>query len=373
MALGVLGLGGLGSWGLQLAYRQLRFFIGDPALGTWVKLSFGLLQAIYWFFALWIAASQVRSLDPLRFLVSSVLGVGTGLAGQVWQAPIITVDKMRFSLGTLLVLLVLALAVFWASRVLAGLFKRLVLARLNLTVGSQEAIATAFNYTLSSIGYLLLLPLVGLDLGSLAILFGVVGIGFGLALQNLARNFISGLVLLIERPVQVGDFIHLKDGDGVVESVNLRATTLRRFDGARLVIPNSTLIENSVLNWSNPEGRVRLSIEILVADSSDPQVVTEVLLKIAGEELRVISTPSPEVIYRGWQERGMLFELWAWCNYPKEQLRIKSALLYKIDSELRGRSIQYPVPLQDIRLSRLNSPLNLETESHVQPNGRSQK
>ncbi len=366
MAVASVVLGALGSWGLNIVRGRLKFFIGDQRFDPWLRSLFGLLQGGVWFAALWLAAGNLKGLDPLRSQVALLLGGVADFLVGVWQVPVLTIDKTRFPLGTLLLLLVLAFAVFWASRLSAVVLKRFVLSRFNLTIGSQEAIATVCNYVISAVGYILLLQLAGIDLGSIAILLGVIGLGVGFALQNLARNFISGLVLLIERPVQVGDYIVIDNKDGVVEGVNLRAATLRRFDGSRLIVPNTLLVDQQVLNWSTAENRARLSLEVLVRGSGDPEVVTETLLKIASEERRVLTNPVPEVIFRGWREWGMLFELWAWCGTPKEQLRIKSALYYKIDAELRERGVE----LAFLEYAQSWQTLPNGTMPIQQPNGR---
>lgn len=366
----ILVLGGVGGWGVGFIRRRLRVLLGDPGLSRWTDLLANLIQVALWFGVFWIAASQLPFFDPLLDQLEAVFRAVGAVFSQVLQSPVLTIDRTPFSLGTLLLLLVLAITVFWASRVLADLFKRSLLSRLNLTVGSQAAIASVFNYAISAIGYILLLQLAGIDLGSLALLLGVVGLGIGLALQNLVRNFLSGLVLLVERPIQVGDYIQVDNKDGVVERISLRATSLRRFDGARMTIPNATLVEQNVLNWSNVEGRIRLSLEVPVGIYSDPEQVTEALLKIADEEPRVLYDPSPEVIFRGWQDSGMVFDLWAWTSYSKEQIRIRSALYYKIDSELRRRGITLPVSEHHVRLQTLRDALPPEVSSPGPTNGK---
>jgi small-conductance mechanosensitive channel len=334
------------SWALARSRHLIAFYLGERRLEPWLAWGEVALQAGLWSLVIWFAAGQLPDLDPLRRLVAGLYGGAWTLLARTLGAPFITVDRARFSLGTLLLLAVLALTVFWAGRLLSQLLKRFVLARLNLTLGSQEVIATLFRYLVSALGFILLLPIAGIDLGSFAILFGVLGLGLGFAVQGLARNIIGGLVLLVERPLQVGDYVQIGVREGIVERVGLRSVTLRRFDGARLTLPNTAFTDQEVLNWSNPEGKVRLSLEVVARVDSDPEQVTEALLKVAGEELRLLAAPAPEVICRGWRDGGLAFELWGWCTSPKEQLRIKSALYYKIDAELRERGVNLAVAEQ---------------------------
>lgn len=370
IALAAILLGGLSGWLLRQARRRLQFFIGDRGFDLWLKLLFGGLQAAVWLAILWAVVSRLDSFNPVAQVVTAVVTALMDTLVRVLQVPVLTIDKTRFPLSTLLLLPTTAFVVFWAVRAIGQLLKRLLLARLNLNVGTQEALTTAFNYTLTSVGYLLLLQTVGIDLGSIGILLGVVGLGLGFALQNLARSYIGGLVLLVERPIQVGDYVVVRDWDGIVESTSLRTTTLRRFDGSRLVLPNASLVDQDILNWSNLEGRVRLTVEVLVDRRADPQLVTEILLKVAEEELRVLYSPPPEVIFRGYDNLAMRFDLWAWCNYPKEQLRIKSALLYKIDAELRTHNITYPIAQHTVELLTALEDAQALQKTQPQPNGK---
>ena len=160
-------------------------------------------------------------------------------------------------------------------------------------------------------------------------------LGFGL--QNLASNFISGVTLLIEQPIRVGDFIEIDKLLGTVENISIRSTTVRTLDGVFVIVPNIRFVENNIINWSYRDPRCRLHVSIGVAQGSDTLLVTEALLAAARKDPKVLTDPPPRVWFKGFSESAMLFELLVWTNQPTESEPIKSALYFGIDREFHHR------------------------------------
>lgn len=269
---------------------------------------------------------------------------------KLFTTPLFYIGNNHLSLSAIVQLLLLGLGVFIVARALSEWMKRGLLVRMGLDRGSQEAVAALTCYTLSVFGFIVVLQTAGINLSSLTVLAGVVGIGFGFGLQNLASNFISGITLLFERQIRVGDFIEIDNLLGTVENISIRSTILRTEDGSFVIIPNTKFVDQNVINWSYRDPRCRLHLPVGVAYGSDPVLVTEALLVAARMEPQVLSHPSPKVWFRGFGDSALNFELLVWIDKPNENDPIKSALNFLVEHELRHRGIEIPFPQRDLWL-----------------------
>ena len=248
------------------------------------------------------------------------------------------------------IFIVMAGLVLSAARRVSEILKRRLLSRLVEDVGSRESISIAFKYLLTAAGILLSLPLIGIDLGSLAIATGAVGLGIGIGLQNLSRNFISGIVMLFERPIQVGDFVDVDGLQGTIEHINLRATVVRTLDSVNVIVPNSKFMEENVVSWSYRDSRCRLHVPVGVAYGSDTESVKYALLKVAAEQPRVLKSPAPQVFFKGFGDSSLNFDLLVWTLRPTDQFKLISDLNFAIDAEFRKEAIEIPFPQRDVHI-----------------------
>jgi len=268
-------------------------------------------------------------------------------------APIFEIGNNKYSLSLILTLLLVTILVFWVSRAVSNLIKRNLLVRIGVDRGTREVIASFIQYTLTVLGFVIVLQTAGVNLSSLTLFAGVLGIGLGFGLQNLASNFISGITLLLEKPIRVGDFIEVDRLLGTVENISIRSTTVRTLDGVFVIVPNVRFVENNIINWSYRDPRCRLHIPIGVAYGSDTLLVTEALLSAARKDPKVLSDPPPKVWFRSFGDSSLHFELLVWINQPPESDPIKSGLNFLIDRELRSRGIEVPFPQQDLHIRNL--------------------
>lgn len=264
--------------------------------------------------------------------------------------PIFFVGDTHLSISAIVKLLILAIFTFIIARLISEGIKRSLLVRMGLDRGSREAISTIISYVFATFGCIFVLQGAGINLTSLTVLAGVVGIGFGFGSQNLASNFISGLTLLFEHQIRVGDFIEIDNLLGTVETISIRSTIIKTIDGLFVIIPNIKFVETNIINWSYRDPRCRLRIPVGVAYGSDPVIVTEALLIAARIESNVLSHPSPKVWFRGFGDNALNFELLVWIDQPQESDAIKSAVNFLIDYEFRHRSIEIPFPQRDLWL-----------------------
>ncbi|MGK7919488.1 MAG: cyclic nucleotide-binding domain-containing protein, partial [Trichodesmium sp.] len=280
------------------------------------------------------------------------------LQGQQWfqnlsralTTPLFYIGDNHLSISAIVRLILLGIAVLIISRGIGAGIKKFLLTRMGLDRGSREAIATVIIYIVTTLGILIILQRAGIDLRTLTVFAGVLGIGIGFGLQNLASNFISGLTLLFEQPIKVGDFIEVDNLLGTVETISIRSTTVRTLDGIFVIVPNIKFVEKNIINWSYQDPKSRLHIPVGVAYGSDPVLVTEALLAAARTETSVLKHPSPKVWFKGFGDSSLDFELLVWIDHPQDSDPITSSLNFLIEHELNQQDIVIPFPQRDLWL-----------------------
>jgi len=265
-----------------------------------------------------------------------------------------------FRIGEITISLVdflVALAVFSGLVLITRLIQRAlsekVLPQTQLDPGIRESIRIATGYLGIVIAAAAGISALGLDLSNLAIIAGALSVGIGFGLQNVVNNFVSGLILLIERPVKVGDWIVVGDKQGYVKRIKVRATEIQTFDRATLFIPNSQLIAEAVTNWTYADKMGRVIIPVGVAYGSDTRKVREVLFNIAHSHPEVLRHPEPLVAFRRFGDSSLEFELRCFLKDVERTISVGSDLCFAIDDEFRKAGIEIPFPRQDIYVKQL--------------------
>lgn len=266
----------------------------------------------------------------------------------VFASPLFKLGDISVSIASIFQLILSLLIVVFITRACKNFLKHRLLIRLGIDEGNREAIATIISYSFGTLGLIVVLQTTGFNLASLAVLAGGLGVGIGLGLQDATKNFVSGLTLLLERKLKVGDFIELDTLSGYIREVSIRSTLIRTRDGAFVVVPNSKIAEDRIVNWSYDGFKSRIKIPVGVAYGSDPVVVTEILLKSAYMEKAVFHEPTPEVIFKGFMDSCLGFELWVWVNRIDREPQIKSSLNFIIEYNLRQQGITIPFPQMDL-------------------------
>lgn len=285
-----------------------------------------------------------------------------------WFTTPIPIGTYSVSISAILQLIIWVFIVLFLSRALKKFLKYRLLVRLGIDEGNREAMATIISYSSSMLGLIIVLQSTGFNLGSLLVVAGGLGVGIGFGLQEVTRNFISGLTLLIERKLKVGDFIEFDGMSGYVKEVSLRSTLIRTREGGDVVVPNSKLVENKVLNWSYDSYHARIQIPVGVAYNSDTVLVTETLLNAAYMEPAVLHEPPPKVMFKDFGDNALNFELWVWVNRIDREPFIRSSLNFIIEYNLRQNQITVPFPQRDLWI-RNGEDLNLLGRRKFQQNG----
>ncbi|NJO44483.1 MAG: mechanosensitive ion channel [Oscillatoriales cyanobacterium RM2_1_1] len=308
---------------------------------------------------LWVAVIlYIANQFPLSRRLSYQFG---GTLTSTFTSGIIAFGDRSYTIIDLLILGSLIWGLVLTTKLAADMLRSRVLSIAGISRGAQEIISVSVRYVLIIIGVIVLLQIWGVDLSSLTIIASALGVGIGFGFQDIAKNFGSGLVLLFERPIQVGDFVEIGEHQGTIERVGARSTVMKTLDEVSIIVPNSRFLETELINWhhDNPVSGLRLSIGI--AYGSDLEVARQALLDVARANPDVLATPAPQVIFTGFGDSSLDFDLRIWVAQPRRQVIIKSNLLYQIDAIFRERQIEIPFPQQDLYL-RGQLPLDISAE-----------
>ncbi|MFY9618456.1 MAG: mechanosensitive ion channel domain-containing protein [Pyrinomonadaceae bacterium] len=260
-----------------------------------------------------------------------------------------------------LLILIVAIAL---SRTLSRLLKRSIEKRAYLDPGLRYTLGRVTQYLIVTLGALMALKAAfNLDLTSIAVIFTALSVGIGFGLQYIAADIASGFILLFERPVRVGDHITIAEDEGDVQSINLRTTIVVTNDRVSIIVPNSRLVSQRLINWSYGDPRVRISIPVGVAYDSDIDLITATLLKAAEDVDNVLKDPPPKVQFLKFGDWSLDFRLLVWTNRPRLHPQIKSDINYRLEKLFRESGIEIPFPQTEFRMREGSLPLDTGDKS----------
>src|SRR5438874_7947551 len=290
--------------------------------------------------------TTILSLAALVFFTfSAINAAGIPLS---WNAPL---PGVPLSLIQIFLLIALLIAVFWiSSRTKRFLFNRF-LVHSGLDRALQYAISQIVSNVVLVVGIFIVLENTGIHLGALTVFAGAVGVGVGFGLQNIASNFISGLVILAERPITLGDRVEVAGIAGQVERIRARSTVIRTNDNIMMIVPNTKFIDSPVTNWTYGDRRVRFRIPVGVAYGSDVTKVQEALLAVADENPHTLKEPAPGVFLEQFGENSIDFKLIVWSSEMSARpSRYRSDLNFAIAEKFRETGIEFPFPQRDVHI-----------------------
>lgn len=265
--------------------------------------------------------------------------------------PIFTFGSASVTLAATGKFLLVVLFVFLLERIFRRYVLQRALKRTTLDPSLQFAVLKITGYLFLILGLYIAFQAVGVDLSSLAVLAGAIGVGLGFGLQNIINNFISGIIILAERPIALGDRIEVGGVAGQVRKISLRSTTIVTNDNIAIIVPNSNFISETVINWSHGDPTVRLRLPIGVAYGSDTAKVRRVLLQVAAENPSVLKEPPPSVFFDNFGDSSLNFELAVWTSeMTLSPRRFRSQLNFAIDQALRENGIEIPFPQRDLHI-----------------------
>jgi len=275
------------------------------------------------------------------------------LAGRIWHYlnDKYYIGNIPFKITAIVEGALIFAVALLVSRTLSALLQRRIAKRAYLDPGLRYTMGRLTQYLIIAIGALLSMKVAfELDLTSIAVLFTALSVGIGFGLQYIAADIASGFILLFERPVRVGDRITIGEDEGDVQSINLRTTVVATNDRISIIVPNSKLVSQRLINWSYGDPRARISIPVSVAYSSDIDLVTRTLLEAAEAVDNVLQDPSPKVQFLKFGDWSLDFRLLVWTNRPRLHTQIRSDINYRIERLFRHAGIEIPFPQTELRL-----------------------
>jgi small-conductance mechanosensitive channel len=275
----------------------------------------------------WLVLDRFELAQPVREAVASVLGAQ------------LRVGELDLAVSRVLSFALVVVGVYLGTRVVVTFLEEDVYSRMTLPRGVPYALSTLTRYGLLLVGFLLALGTLGLDLTRITVLLSALGLGIGFGLQQIMNNFVSGLIMLFERPVKVGDSIQLGDLGGDVLRIGMRSSTLRTPQGAEVIVPNSKIIEEKVTNWTLYDRRRRIDLDVGVTGDNDPEQIIALLLDVARHDPRVNDIPAPSALLIRFGETSADFQLRVWTDDP-DWTRLRSDLAVALQRALRAVRVQ---------------------------------
>ena len=272
------------------------------------------------------------------------------ILSEILQYPLFMVNQTPITVVSLGMFLTIVITFFVISKVIKEVLGRRLLTHLNLSTGTSYTLLRLTQYTLWFVGGFVAFQFVGIDLSGVAVIFGFLSVGIGFGLQNLTSNFISGLILLFEQHIQVGDRVTVGDIEGNVVEINIRSTTIRSLNNIAIIVPNSEFIQATVINWSHGDPKTRLEIEVGVSYDSDLDLVIQSLKEVANEHPLLLKDPEPNVWLLSFGDSAWNMQLLVWVASPKIRRQVTSDINCAIVRKFRDYNIEIPFPQRDLHV-----------------------
>lgn len=286
----------------------------------------------------------VRTLDYVG-LFQPTLAIGAAVLSARLQR-----GSMSISLGDVLDFVLTVWLAYLLSVFIRFVLQEDVYPRIHLPRGISYAISSLLNYIIVAVGFVLALGALGVDLTKLTILAGAFGVGIGFGLQSVVNNFVSGLILLFERPIHVGDVVEVGSISGEVRRIGIRASTVRTWQGAEIIVPNSQLVSDQLTNWTLSDRLRRIDLPVGVNYGASPKKVIEMLETVARAHPGVLQTPAPRAFFTGFGDSSINFELRSWTDQFGQWFQIRSELAAAVYDAGYAAGLSFPFPQREVRV-----------------------
>ncbi len=348
-----------GAWALLLRSplaRSLRMVRNHaPLLQERGRFAIQATLTLWWLY---------RSLDDFDVADPILAAISTALTAN-WAT-----GELSLSLGGVLAFGLMLYASILASRFVRFVLEEDLLSRASLPRGVPFAISALVRYAILLTGFTMAVLAAGFEMSRLALLVGALGVGIGIGLQDIVNNVVSGLILLFERPVQVGDVVDVGGTLGEVRRIGIRSSTVRGFDGAELVLPNSKLVSETFINWTLSDRQRRVEVPVGVSYGSDPDQVLELLKSVVERRPELLQHPAASVLFLGFGESSLDFLVRAWTPEPDTAQALRSKIVLDIHRALREAGIEIPFPQRDLHLRSVDPAAGKALAGNAAPEGR---
>jgi small-conductance mechanosensitive channel len=278
---------------------------------------------------------------------------------EVLNTPLLTIGGTTITPWQIIYVLVAIIVLFFIANKLKKWLINSLLTKSTMDLGARIAMGTIIKYLFILVGFVVIIQSIGVDLSTLTVAIGALGVGIGFGLQNVTNNFVSGIIILFERPIKVGDRIEVGDISGDVIDISMRATTVVTNDNISVIVPNSEFISSRVINWSHNDRNVRFNIPVGVSYKEDPQKIKELLLSVAEDNTAVLKKPSSDVIFNEFGDSSLNFILRVWTTKLIQTPQVlKSQLYFEIFKRFRENGIEIPFPQRDLHIKNEELKIN---------------
>ena len=293
-------------------------------------------------------------------MAETILGILDWL-DKIFEYKLFVLNQTKVTVSSIVLFILVLIAFFLFSKVFTKFVFNKLLTRLNVEKGLHFTFSRVAHYLIMVIGTVVAFQFIGLNLSGLAVIFGFLSVGIGFGLQNITSNFISGLILLFERPIKIGDRITVGETEGDVIAINMRSTTIQSLNNISIIVPNSEFISSQVINWSHGDLKVRLDVEVGVSYNSDLDTVINALNEVAKNNNYVLRKPKPEVIFDNFGDSSWNLQLRVWLKDPYKYYQIRSSVNCDIVRKFQDYKIEIPFPQRDLHVrSTLPGPVLTE-------------
>lgn len=275
--------------------------------------------------------------------------------GLVWNYPLRVVDNNPITVGSLIIGFILIVAGFHASRRASRQLGKKVFPKFAADKAAVSTFETLSFYVLVVFLTIFALKIANVPLTAFTVVGGAAAIGLGFGSQNVLNNFISGIILMLERPIKMGDFIEVDEAIGTVEAIGIRSTQVLLNDNRHVIVPNASFLEKNVCNWTHSNSVVRFNVDVGVAYGSPTDKVTELLHQAADEESTILRDPAPVVLFTDFGDNALAFRVMFWIRVHRviDRVTIQSNIRYKVDKLFKEAGITIAFPQRDIHLDTL--------------------
>lgn len=277
--------------------------------------------------------------------------------GELFTTSLFHLGKSEITLGTIIYFFVSFILLSVIAKRFRNLLVNQILVKANMEKGARNSIGLITRVMIIFIGAVFIIQSAGIDMSSLSLLAGALGVGIGFGLQNITDNFISGIIILFEKPIKVGDRIVVGDIEGDVINISVRATTILTNENVSIIVPNSEFISSRVINWSHNDRNIRFDIPVGVSYNEDPVAVRKLLMEVAAANSNVLKKPEPHVFFDEFGDSSLNFTLAIWtATYTDKPRRLKTELYFSIFEKFKEKGIEIPFPQRDIHIKSQPAP-----------------
>lgn len=284
-------------------------------------------------------------------LLQHILGVVWNFVYSAWELTLFSFGGIDFTVKTVTVIITVVWALFFTSRKFSRILSEGILARRQVEPGLRYSLGTLFRYVYLSVGLIILVQTMGVNLTALQTVLGFLSVGIGFGLQNITNNLVSGIIIMLERPITIGDRVEVGNLTGNVQKISIRATTIVTNDNMSIIVPNSEFISGKVINWTHINKPVAFRVQVAAAHNDDPERIAAVLMEVAREHSGVCSDPAPSVTFDKFGDSALEFSLWvSTITYINRPGSLRSELNFAIHAAFRKNRIEIPYPQREIHI-----------------------